>query len=453
MQTRARRAVDSAASNIPDGTLAVGAGLLIGSVAAWAYQIFAEKKLSDSGYNAVNSLWILTFVITPGFFQPLEQEVARSMAHRREHGQGGGPVLWKAVRLGAALAAVTATIVLGVFIFVPNAIDQLFKKDVSTANHWMLIGALIVALMTYASAYLVRGALSGNGRFNNYGLMHGSEGITRVIAVVAIVASGHATPGLFGLALVLPPIVAVLVSLRGQKGLAAPGPEASYSELSTALAWLLSSSVMAQVLSYAPVFAAQILMGPGKEDQRLLAGFVTAMFLARVPLLMFQAVQAALLPKLAASAAAGRHDEFSAVLKRLFVLVLGIGVAGVIGALALGQPVGQRIFAKKWTLSSPELALLAAGAGAYIVAFTLAQGLIALKAYSKLTIGWAVGAIGFVSVMPFGSDVITRAQLAFLASSVLAAVTITALLFREMKTTTATVEDLLEVISHEPLEL
>ncbi len=425
---------------------------MIGSAAAWAFQIFAEKKLSDPGYNAVNSLWVLTFVVTPGFFQPLEQEVARAIAHRRERGEGGGPVLWKAVRLGAVLAAMTAVIVLAVFLFVPGTVDQLFKKSISTANHWMLIGSLIVALGTYATAYLVRGALSGNERFKNYGLMHGTEGVVRVAAVVAIVVSGHATPGLFGLALVLPPIVAVLVSLRGQKGLAEPGPEASYSELSTALAWLLSSSIMAQVLSYAPVFAAQILMSSSTNDQRLLAGFVTAMFLARVPLLMFQAVQAALLPKLAASAAAGRHDEFRAALLRLLVLVLVVAGTGVVAALLLGRPVGHFIFHKKWTLESPQLALLAAGAGAYIVAFTLAQGLIALKAYSKLTMGWGIGMIGFIGVMPFGGNVINRAQFAFLASSLLAAIAITAFLFRAMRTSTATVEDLIETLRHEQPE-
>jgi hypothetical protein len=43
---------------------------------------------------------------------------------------------------------------------------------------------------------------------------------------------------------------------------------------------------------------------------------------------------------------------------------------------------------------------LAAAAGAYIIAFTIAQGLIALQAYPKLTVGWAVGAIynGIVSL-------------------------------------------------------
>ncbi len=475
MALRARRVVDAARTNVPEGTFSVGAGLVIGSLAAWGYQIFAEKRLSDPGYNAVNALWVLTFVATPGFFQPLEQEVARAIAHRRAEGVGGGPVLWKAARLGLILAAILAAATALVAVIAPGVVHQLFKRE---SDQWLLLAAFIAALFTYAAAYLARGALSGNQRFRNYGMMHGTEGFMRIFAVVAIVAlskntltdshgvtlkDSHgiartfASPGLFGLALVLPPIVAVIVSLWGQKGLAKPGPDAPWSELSSALAWLLASSVFAQALSYAPVFAAQILVSQDAKSQAELAGFVTAMFLARVPLLMFQAVQAALLPKLSAHAAAGKHDEFRNGLMRLLTLVIVIAVLGVVGALVAGKPVGKFIFHEKWTLGNGALALLAAGAGAYIIAFTLAQGLIALRAYSRLTIGWTMGAITFLVIMPvgipgFAHDVFTRAQLAFLASSTVAAIVIVTLLFSTMRTSTASIEELVEVIGHEPLE-
>lgn len=473
MQNSAQRIVGAARSNVPEGTGAIGAGLLIGSLAAWGYQILAEKRLPDDGYNAVNALWVLTFVATPGFFQPLEQEVARAVAERRAKGLGAGPVIWKAARLGAILAAMTAIVALAVFILIPSTVNQLFKSTVSDRDHVLLVGAFVVAIGTYATAYVVRGSLSGNGRFSSYGMMHGVEGIVRIIAVVGIVLitsrsvneggfmKTYASTGVFGFALVLPPVAAVIAALAWNRRmtrrydlpkLAEPGPEASYSELSNALAWLLSSSVLAQILSYAPVFAAQILVGPGKADQRQLAGFLTAMFLARVPLLMFQAVQAALLPKLAASAADGQHDQFRALLNRLLVLVLAIGISGVLASLVLGKTVGKLIFNTKWTLENSELALLAAGAAAYIVAFTLAQGLIALKAYSKLTMGWFVGAVGFMAVMPFGEDIFLRAQVAFLVSSLLAAIMITYLLFKEMRNQTGSVHDLVEVLTHETLE-
>lgn len=460
MQSRARRVVDTARTNVPEGTWAVGAGLFLASLAAWGYQILAERNLSDNQYNAVNALWITTFVVTPGFFQPLEQEVARAIAARRERGVGGGPVLWKAARLGALLVGVVAVFVVVFSAVARGAVDHFFRK---VPGEWLLVAALIAALVTYATAYLARGALSGNARFRNYGLMHGTEGTVRIVAVVAIVAlfaqpdpnlrPVKSLPVLFAFALVLPPIVAVIVSLWGQRGLAEPGPDAPYSELSNALAWLLASSVFAQLLSYAPVFAAQVLEGNSKEEQKLLAGFITAMFLARVPLLMFQAVQAPLLPKLAAHSESGRHDEFRAGLLRLFAIVFVIAAIGILGALVAGRVVGKLVFHEKWTLGNGELALLAAGAGAYIIAFTLAQGLIALRAYTKLTLGWTAGAVAFVlaMVMPIDS-IYTRAELSFLLSSVAAAGFISWFLLKEMDRKSASLADLVGVIEREPLE-
>jgi O-antigen/teichoic acid export membrane protein len=467
MALRARRMVDAARTNVPEGTFAIGAGLILVAAAAWGYQILAEQKLTDPGYNAVNALWVLTFVATPGFFQPLEQEVSRAIAHRRAEGVGGGPVLWRAARLGLILTTTLAVASLVIAFAAPSVVHQLFKNQ---PDQWILLAAFIIALFTYAVAFLARGALSGNGRFRNYGLMQGTEGVTRIIAVGAVVvftqkvatdshgaSHSYASPGWFALALTLPPIIAVTVSLWGQHGLAKPGPEAPYSELSSALAWLLSASVLAQLLSYAPVFATELLVKNDAKSQAALAGFVTAMFLARVPLLMFQAVQAALLPKLSANAAEGKHDEFRNGLIRLLFIVLGIALVGVLGSLAIGKPVGKVIFHAKWTLNNGNLALLAAGAGAYIIAFTLAQGLIALRGYSRLTLGWALGAIAFLVVMPFGlpgfaHDIFTRAELAFLASSTVAAVAITVQLFRTMKTSTVSFEELVDVIHHEPLE-
>jgi len=49
----------------------------------------------------------------------------------------------------------------------------------------------------------------------------------RILACGALFAFGSHSTGLYGLALALPPAVAVLVSLRGQKGLLKPGPTAS----------------------------------------------------------------------------------------------------------------------------------------------------------------------------------------------------------------------------------
>ena len=80
--------------------------------------------------------------------------------------------------------------------------------------------------------------------------------------------------------------LAVLVSLRGQHGLLKPGPTAPYTELSGALGLLLLGSVLAQSLSYAAFLAATILAKTHVQKEAL-AGFISAIFVARIPILLF----------------------------------------------------------------------------------------------------------------------------------------------------------------------
>ena len=84
MSQRAQRLIDAARKlPVPEGTYAVGLGLLISGITAYGFQILAFKGLTKSEYAALNGLWILVFVVAPGFFLPLEQEVGRAVADRR----------------------------------------------------------------------------------------------------------------------------------------------------------------------------------------------------------------------------------------------------------------------------------------------------------------------------------------------------------------------------------
>jgi hypothetical protein len=105
MSQRAQRLIEAARKlPVPEGTYAVGLGLLISGITAYGFQILAFKGLTKSEYAALNGLWILVFVVAPGFFLPLEQEVGRAVADRRSRDIGGGPVVRKAAFAGTGLA-------------------------------------------------------------------------------------------------------------------------------------------------------------------------------------------------------------------------------------------------------------------------------------------------------------------------------------------------------------
>ena len=69
-----------------------------------------------------------------------------------------------------------------------------------------------------------------------------------------------------------------------------------------------------------------------------------------MPLFLFQAVQASLLPKLSGYAASGMYDDFRHGLKKLIIAVVGIGTAATVGAFAIGPWVLRLAFGSEFDL-------------------------------------------------------------------------------------------------------
>ena len=150
--------------------------------------------------------------------------------------------------------------------------------------------------------------------------------------------------------------------------------------------------------------------------------FAYGVLLARIPLFMFQAVQAALLPRLSRLAARGELGEFRAGLKRLLKVVLVVGVVGTVGALVLGPAVIEVVYDAD--LSGRTLAMLALGSACYMVALSLAQAVIALRGHAYVAVGWVIGVIAFsLGTWLFSDDLFRRVEFGLLISSVAAMVT------------------------------
>jgi O-antigen/teichoic acid export membrane protein len=452
MSQRGQRLIEAARKlPVPEGTYAVGLGLLISGITAYGFQILAFKGLTKSEYAALNGLWILVFVVAPGFFLPLEQEVGRAVADRRAREIGGAPVVRKAARAGAVLAAgLMAFSVVGFLTF--GLTDRLFH------GQEVLLVCFVIALGTYAVQHITRGTLSGNGRFGPYGLILGAEGVFRILPVILVYVAGVDDLLWYGLALAVPPLLASIVSVWGQRGLMEPGPDAEWSELSTNLSLLFLGSLAAQALSYAAALGVLVL-AQGKAERDAAADFIVGFFLARIPILLFQAIQAALLPKLAALSGAGQHADFRSGLKKLVVIVVSVGVLGVVAGATIGPTVGEILFGDKFNLGSRDLTLLFLGSAAFILALTLAQALIALLGHSRALIAWGVGLVLCVGVMALGSsattsDLFLRVELGYLAGCLGAAMMMTLFLVTRVRAQgPESLSLLVEAIEHEPLEI
>jgi O-antigen/teichoic acid export membrane protein len=206
-----------------------------------------------------------------------------------------------------------------------------------------------------------------------------------------------------------------------------------------------------QALAYSPLLGVNLLGGP--EDEVIVAGFASAFFIARIPILAFGAIQGVLLPKLAGLAGSGQKDEFKSGLEKLLVLVVGIAIAGTVGAFVLGPTVGKILF-KDFTMGASGLALLAAGSGVFIIALTLAQALMALGGHRTTAIAWGLGLVVAIICMSLIQGLELRVDLGFLLGGLLAtAVMFPALLRRRSRMDDLGVGALVEAIEHEPIEI
>jgi O-antigen/teichoic acid export membrane protein len=209
-----------------------------------------------------------------------------------------------------------------------------------------------------------------------------------------------------------PPALAVLIAGRGQQDLLVDGPVAEWAELTPNMGWLVGGSVLAAILVNGGPVMAGILKTPSQAD--LVSHFTYAVVITRVPLFLFQAVQAALLPRLAKLAARGALDEFRDGFRRLMHLVILVGILGVAGSFVLGPFVIEKFYGAR--LTHTTVTALAIGSTCYMVALATAQAVIALQGHALVAAGWTIAMAVFVVVTATSShDLYRRVEFGLVA--------------------------------------
>ncbi|MDO8361749.1 MAG: hypothetical protein Q7V88_02545 [Actinomycetota bacterium] len=433
----------SSRAPLPEGTIPVGIGLLVAGLASFAFLKVGTSALGgDDAFSPVQALWFATFALAPGFFLPLEQELGRALSARRALGQGGQPVVRKVAQLGAILALVVALTVLATS---PMITKSIFDGD------WVLLGALLVAFVSYAPVHMARGIASGNGRFRAYAIVMGADGAVRVILCVLLFVVGVKTAGAYGLAVALAPLVGFTWVLSRGALRTDDGPPATWKEVTPNLGWLLLGSVFAAGLVNAGPIAAKLLETDEQKD--LVTQFGKGVLLSRIPLFLFQAVQAALLPRLSRLAARNELAEFRVGFRKLLYVVIVVGVVGTLGAFLLGPFVMDKMY-QATDISGRTMAMLALGSATYMMALALAQAVIALRGHALVGLGWGIGMAAFVLVTWLSSDdLFRRIEYGLVASSVAALISFSVSLRHKLRTgATPSQESVMEAIIDMPFE-
>jgi O-antigen/teichoic acid export membrane protein len=408
---------------LPTGTLVVGTGLLVAGLSAYGFVALSSRALSKAEYAPLSATWALVFLLGPGLFLPLEQEISRALAGRRVQNVGGAPVVRRAATVGIGLG-------LGVLVLLIATarltVDQLFDHQL------LLLVGVVLGLCGALAGHLLRGSLSGTAHFKGYSVYIGADGVIRFLGCLVCVIVGVKTAGWFGIAVGLAGLAAVPVALSVQRPRLEPGPEAAWAEISQSLVYLLAASLFAWTLMNVGSVLVTWLATDAEQD---LAGqFLPGLVVARVPLFLFQAIQAALLPKLSGLATAGRIADFRNGLRRLLIVVAGLAVAGTIGGAVIGPFVVKMMSGPRYDLSHRTMGLLALGSGLYMLALAVAQALIALGGNRRQAFGWGMGLLALlVTVWLASDDLYLRVELGLVVGSLVAFLVMSGLLVRRVR--------------------
>jgi len=393
---------------LPEGTISVGIGLLVAGVTIYVFFKLGQEALGQDGFKPIVSLWFVMFALVPGFFLPLEQEVSRAVAHRRALGDGVRPVVRKVVPVAAAITAALVIIV--------GLARSRFTNDLFEGSAVVTL-ALVIALVGYAPFHIARGICSGMGHFRIYSTMIALDGLLRVVACGAFLVFGLERVGPYAMMVALVPLIIAVGAFASGRLRSSEGSPATWGELAPNLGWLLLGTLCAGALLNAGPLTVDLL-GEGTEPE-LVTRFGNAVLLARVPLFLFQAVQAAMLPRLASLAATGDSREFRDVLRRLFVLVGGVGVVGVVGAFVAGPWVLELVY--DGGIDRRTITLLAFASAVYMIAQACAQSVLSMSGHVLVAVGWVASFASFAATAAWSSDeLFLRVELALIASALVA---------------------------------
>jgi O-antigen/teichoic acid export membrane protein len=394
---------------LPPGTFPMGVGLVLSGIASYAFLALSARALGPELFAPLSVLWATLFVAGPGLFQPVEQELSRSISGRVTAGWGFASLLHRArwLTLGLFVAVLAVTAVLSSFL-----VEQLFSGS------WSLLVALVVGVGGYAISHVVRGRLAGTQDFGRYAQWFGADALVKAVPCVVLVVLGVANTAAYAAVLAVAAYVGAAVA--GRRPWDTGPPEESttpWGELTVSMGHLLATSLAVAALLNAGTVAVELLAGPDEADR---AGiFLTGLVIARVPLFFYQAVQASLLPRLTALATEGRFPDFRRGLYQLLALLGALTVATTVAALVAGSWAVGLLFGPEYrSLTGTDMAALALSSMLAMAALTLGQALIALHLQARVWWPWLVGLVAFAAVAAWSSDdLFVRVEAASVASA------------------------------------
>lgn len=392
----------------PNATLRTGAGVAILGISASVFLVVSARGTDPAEFSNVAVLWTLVYTVGVGLFLPFEQELSHAAVVRRAAGLPLRPLL-RRTALAASLVLVALLAALCLVVLATPVGGLLFDRP----GPFLFAAALTCT--GFAVQYVQRGILSAGEDFTGYGAQLATEGTLRAVACLALFALGVDSALPYALVLALAPLLSALVVAPRVSRLAPaqPGhPVARWSEVAGGIGLLVLSALCSQLLANVGAIAVRLLAEP---EQAAAAGiFLSGLTLARIPMLLFAAIQAIQVPRLTAHLTVGDHSGMLAQLRAFVLVTAGLATAGALGAWALGPWAMQLLYGPAYDMPRQDLALLAASSGLLMMAMTLQSAAIARRRHRRVVAAWAVGVAITVLALALPLELFLRVEVAMM---------------------------------------
>lgn len=408
------------ARSLPSGTLAVGIGLAVLGATSYVYLFFAARGLLPSEFAQVTIVWTTLFTLGPGLFLPIEQEIARHISASGNR-QATAADTARLIRLGGLLTV--GFLILGALSW-PLIGQSLFNSDVT------LFIATLAATACLWPVHSSRGVLAGRGQFARYGAQLSIDGTIRMVGagVLWLLDVRHASA--YAAVFIASQLLAVTLTLPRpdmREPTADDHPVRSWTHLAHALGWTLVAVLASQSLANGGTFAVKAMSNPHDAAAGV---FLTALVVARIPLFLYSALQASLLPGIAGMIARADSAGVRHLVRRVILILTTLGGVATLALIAVGPPGLRLVFGETFAISRWTLGLLSLACTVYMIAAALGQVVLAAARPLPAGIAWVAGLAVFVGFLAVPLSLNDRVSAGLLTGSVVALAAFTRLIRR-----------------------
>jgi O-antigen/teichoic acid export membrane protein len=362
------------------------AGVGAAAVATYVYLIVVARTVGPEAYASFSVFWAVVVIAAAGVYLPIEQETGRRGVD--VHAAGPSRPLGRSA-LGAALII---TAVLAAVLAATWPLSSSFFGD----DAW-LAAALALGGLGYAAQYPVRGLLSAGRHYGWYASVLGVEALLRIVLVVGLVLLTDAGVGVLAAVVGLAALGSAAVGAAGARAgrLRIPGGSLP---LLRSIGTLATGAVALQTLLYGGVLVARGLAPLGQDAAagKLLA----AITITRIPVFLFQSLQALVVPRIAELAVRGDHAGLRTAVRRLVLVVGSLAVATVVGSALIGPWLVTTMFGDDYAVPTTTMALLGLGTGIFLLAVVASDVTVSLGGHRTMALSWIAGLVaGGVSLL------------------------------------------------------